>query len=162
MGLNLDCSDAVKQGLIDAADRQDRDWTNWTTFAQVYPWILSILNIANSLQDVCWSLYVGREACVPYPHSDPDNRELILPPIDLELDEIPWVYPPSGLDPQPNHLSLTFQWTCRLLSIARRIMAVVYVLVSPSSTCFLTVFPSNSLGKVRSRSALDSQIGEIE
>ncbi|KAF8802030.1 hypothetical protein BYT27DRAFT_6777102 [Phlegmacium glaucopus] len=97
----------VKRGLMDEADRLDRHWANWTTFTQ----------------DVCWSLYVGRDFCVPAPVSA--DTQAIMSYIDPEFDEMPWFYPPSRLAPQPNHLTKTFEATCRLLVIARRIMDVV-------------------------------------
>ena len=35
VGLNVDCSEWVKLGIIDEADKLDRNWANWTTFSQV-------------------------------------------------------------------------------------------------------------------------------
>jgi len=35
VGLNVDCSEWVRLGLIDEADKLDRNWANWTTFSQV-------------------------------------------------------------------------------------------------------------------------------
>ncbi|KAF8892873.1 hypothetical protein BD779DRAFT_1507469 [Infundibulicybe gibba] len=91
LGLNIECSPWVRSGLINEYDMLDRYWAYWTTFTQ----------------DVCWSLYVGRDF---YSH----------------LDELPWHYLPAGIPPQPNLLSKTFAATCELLRIARRIMDVVY------------------------------------
>jgi hypothetical protein len=73
-------------------------------------------------QDVCWSLYVGRDFCVAEPVG---AKATPLPHIDPHFDEMPWFYLPAGIAPQPNNLSKTFEATCRLLLIARRIMDVM-------------------------------------
>ncbi|KAF8961449.1 hypothetical protein BDZ97DRAFT_1829377, partial [Flammula alnicola] len=82
------CFSWVKLGLMDETDMLDRRWANWTTFTQ----------------DVCWSLYVGRDFCV----STPTDAELSKDPpfVDPEFDQMPWA-------------------TCELLMIARPIMDVV-------------------------------------
>ncbi|KDR76970.1 hypothetical protein GALMADRAFT_95630 [Galerina marginata CBS 339.88] len=108
LGLNIDCTEWVKLGLIEEPDRLDRHWANWTTLTQ----------------DVCWSLYVGRDFCVS-PPTDVDAKELSMPFVDLELDQMPWVHAPAGIDPQPNYLTKTFEATCELLMISRRIMDVI-------------------------------------
>jgi len=76
------------------------------------------------LQDVCWSLYVGRDFCVPAPDLD-----FPMPVVDTALDQMPWVHgPPDPQAPsQPNYLTKTFEATCELLAISRRIMDVMYV-----------------------------------
>jgi hypothetical protein len=76
-------------------------------------------------QDVCWSLYVGRDFCVPELARD---TTIPVPFVDSEFDQILWHYPPSGIPPQPNMLSCTFAETCNLLKIARRIMDVLCAL----------------------------------
>jgi hypothetical protein len=86
-------------------------------------------------QDVCWSLYVGREFCVPEPAS---NTSIPVPFVDSEFDQLPWHYPPSGVPPQPNRLSWTFAETCELLKIARRIMEVLLVSFLPINCILLT------------------------
>ncbi|KAF8646639.1 hypothetical protein AX16_007139 [Volvariella volvacea WC 439] len=106
LGVGIDCSDWVKNQLIEEHDRLDRNWVHWTT-----------LN-----QDVCWSLYVGRDLSCQVPSN---LRGIPVPYVDADFDEQPWVYPPSGLAPQPNNLLKTFAATCQLLLIARRIMDVV-------------------------------------
>jgi len=77
------------------------------------------------LQDACWSLYVGRDFSVSAPVEAGSSRELSGPFVDKEFDQMPWVHAPSGIDPQPNHLMKTFEATCGLLVISRRIMEVV-------------------------------------
>lgn len=127
LGLNIDFSEWVKLGIMDEADRLDRHWTNWTTFAQ----------------DVCWSLYVGRDFCVAKPI---EGDTISMSHIDPEFDEMSWFYPPAKIPPQPNNLTKTFEATCRLLMIARSIMDVL-----------------NGLHKARSRPLiLDSLIGDID
>ncbi|TFK32251.1 hypothetical protein BDQ12DRAFT_659410 [Crucibulum laeve] len=106
LGLNIDCSAWVQAGLISEHDRLDRNWAHWTTFGQ----------------DVCWSLYVGRDFCVPLPS---DHKRIPVPFVDSEFDQMPWHYPSSNNAPQPNYLSKTFAASCKLLMIARRIMDVV-------------------------------------
>ncbi|KIM41300.1 hypothetical protein M413DRAFT_445331 [Hebeloma cylindrosporum] len=110
LGLNVDCSEWVRLGLIDEADKLDRNWANWTTFSQ----------------DICWSLYVGRDFCVSASAEAGSSQEAPGGPfIDQGFDQLPWVHPPSGMDPQPNNLTKTFAATCELLAISRRIMDVV-------------------------------------
>ena len=110
MGLNVDCSQWVKNGLIDESDMLDRQWTNWTTFTQ----------------DVCWSLYVGREFCLSIPGNG--DKDVPLPYVDEDGDQSPWVHLPSGLEPQPNYLTKTFAASCQLLVVSRPIMEIMYVL----------------------------------
>ncbi|PPQ63888.1 hypothetical protein CVT24_010355 [Panaeolus cyanescens] len=130
LGLNVDCSDWVKIGIISEPDRLDRLWASWMTFSQ----------------DVCWSLYVGREFCVSAPTDSDSNKEGSAPFVDNDFDQIPWVHHTSGIAPQPSYLTKTFDATCKLLTIARRIMDVV-----------------NSLNKARSRPiVLDELISDID
>ena len=35
VGVGVDCTAWVESGRIDESERHDRNWTNWTTFAQV-------------------------------------------------------------------------------------------------------------------------------
>ncbi|KAF4608134.1 hypothetical protein EYR40_000478 [Pleurotus pulmonarius] len=106
LGLGVDCSTWVEAGIISRDDRLDRNWGYWTTFSQ----------------DVCWSLYVGRDFCVPCP----TNRENIpVPYVETDLDELPWHHTPSNIAPQAGYLSKTFAASCELLLIARPIMDVV-------------------------------------
>ncbi|TFK73147.1 hypothetical protein BDN72DRAFT_247720 [Pluteus cervinus] len=104
LGLGVDCSSWVRAGLISEHDRLDRDWNYWTTFTQ----------------DVCWSLYVGRDFGI-----QPPSLLLPVPYVDADFDQMPWHYPPANIPVQPNYFSRTFAATCQLLMIARRIMNVV-------------------------------------
>ncbi|KAF8064999.1 hypothetical protein FPV67DRAFT_1671298 [Lyophyllum atratum] len=106
LGLSIDCSAWVKSGLISEHDMFDRNWAHWTIFTQ----------------DVCWSLYVGRDFSIP---ATSDTKRIPIPFVDAEFDSVQWYYPPSGIPPQPNFLSTTFAASCELLMIARRIMDVV-------------------------------------
>ncbi|KAG5644488.1 hypothetical protein DXG03_008315 [Asterophora parasitica] len=106
VGLSIDCSAWVKSGLISEHDMLDRNWAHWTIFTQ----------------DVCWSLYVGRDFSIP---STSDAKRIPIPFVDAQFDAVSWYYPPSGIPPQPNFLSTTFAASCELLLIARRIMDVV-------------------------------------
>lgn len=56
-----------------------------------------------------------------------------MPLVDIANDQIPSTYGPLNAKPQPNLLTMTFQATCRLLLVSRRILGVVSV----SSRLFL-------------------------
>ncbi|KAG5653175.1 hypothetical protein H0H81_001892 [Sphagnurus paluster] len=107
LGLSIDCSAWVKSGLISEHDMFDRNWAHWTIFTQ----------------DVCWSLYVGRDFSIPA--ASVDSKRIPAPFVDAQFDSVQWYYPPSGIPPQANFLSTTFAASCELLLIARRIMDVV-------------------------------------
>ena len=95
-------------------------------------------------QDVCWSLYVGRDFCVAEPIGAP------MPHIDPKYDEMTWFHPPSKIAPQPNNLTETFEATCRLLMIARRIMDVMWVHgVDPSFSPLTRIFWLLAMGGTR-------------
>ena len=123
VGLNHDFSEWVKLEIMDESDRLDRHWANWTNFTQASLCIQALLlftyHFSLPWQDVCWSLYVGRDFCVAEPIGAP------MPHIDSKYDEMPWFHPPAQIAPQPNNLTKTFEATCRLLMIARRIMDVM-------------------------------------
>ncbi|KAI0774652.1 hypothetical protein BD413DRAFT_472376 [Trametes elegans] len=106
LGLNIDCSPWVKSGLITQEDMLDRNWAYWATFSQ----------------DVLWSLYVGRECCVLPPRKD---RQIPLPWVGSELDQAPWYWAQCKMPPQPSQVVRTFEKTCELMLIARRIMDFV-------------------------------------
>jgi hypothetical protein len=58
-----------------------------------------------------------------------------MPLVDVAHDEMLSAYGPKNVEPQPNLLSKTFEATCQLLVISRRIMDVVCV----SSRLFLAL-----------------------
>ncbi|TFK25471.1 hypothetical protein FA15DRAFT_358461 [Coprinopsis marcescibilis] len=129
LGLDIDCSEWVKLGMIEEPEVLDRYWTFWTIFAQ----------------DVNWSLYVGRDFCVRAP-TETDFKDMPVPFVDSEFDQITFHHPPSGVPPQPCYLSKTFASACELLVIARRIMNVV-----------------NGISKTRVRaSVIDEMISDID
>ncbi|KAF9011740.1 hypothetical protein BDQ17DRAFT_1503158 [Cyathus striatus] len=107
LGLSMDCSAWVNSGLIAEDDRLDRNWAYWTTFSQ----------------DVCWSLYVGRDFGVPFPSG---VAHIPVPFVDSDFDQMTWKDPQGNVPEQPNLLSKTFAATVGLLMIARRIMDLVY------------------------------------
>ncbi|THV02241.1 hypothetical protein K435DRAFT_749764 [Dendrothele bispora CBS 962.96] len=109
LGLSVDCSRWVQSDKIAIHDLHDRYWCYWTTFSQ----------------DVCWSLYVGRDFSMPEPS---EKQKIPVPFIDTDYDQIPWEHPPSKIPPQANYLSRTFAATCELLMIARRVMDIVNAL----------------------------------
>ncbi|OCH90022.1 hypothetical protein OBBRIDRAFT_633141 [Obba rivulosa] len=103
LGLGFDCSPWVKAGLITHADMIDRNWAYWVTFSQ----------------DICWSLYVGRDCCVSPPS---DKRPIPIPFVGSEIDRMPWSYGPAKVPAQTSYVASTFAASCELLRIARRIM----------------------------------------
>ncbi|KAL0945802.1 hypothetical protein HGRIS_012089 [Hohenbuehelia grisea] len=112
LGLDIDCSALVNSGMISHDDKLDRNWAYWTTFSQ----------------DVCWSLYVGRDFCLP---ASSIRQKIPVPFVEEDFDGILWSHPPSNPVPQPGYLSKTFKESTKLLLIARSIMDVVYVPIKP-------------------------------
>ena len=102
MGLKIDCSPWVKQGLITQEDMLDRNWSYWTIFTQ----------------DILWSLYVGRECCVV---PQPKEAQFAVPYIGGEIDSTSWFWGPSKMPPQPSNVVKCFEASCYLMFIARRI-----------------------------------------
>ena len=74
------------------------------------------------MQDVCWSLYIGRDCALQQP---PERRLVPVPYVDSEHDREPWAWPPSGLPAQRSNVASVFRATCELLRIARRVMDFV-------------------------------------
>ncbi|KAF9453398.1 hypothetical protein P691DRAFT_755650 [Macrolepiota fuliginosa MF-IS2] len=112
LGLSVDCSSWVESGYITAEDQADRNWAYWTTYCQ----------------DVCWSLYVGREYCIPTA-----SKSIPIPFADADFDKMDWVYPPAGTQAQPGYESKTFSSSCQLLMITKSIMDVVNTLDDPGN-----------------------------
>ncbi|KIY71692.1 hypothetical protein CYLTODRAFT_368800 [Cylindrobasidium torrendii FP15055 ss-10] len=106
LGLIFDSSAWVKAGIINQEDMVDRNWAYWTTFTQ----------------DVCWSLYVGRDFCVSQPVRGTIPCTVTL---DKDYDRIPWIHPPGSENSQPSHLSSTFVASCDLMQLARKVMEVI-------------------------------------
>lgn len=76
--------------------------------------------ITSVLQDVFWSLGVGRDFCIPGV-----STSIVVPFADADFDKMDWVYRPTGMQPQPGYEATTFQATCGLAVIAKKIMDVV-------------------------------------
>ena len=85
----------------------DRNWAYWTIFSQ----------------DVVWSLYVGRECCVTPPREK--DRSFPVPFVGSEIDQSAWYWAPSKMPPQPSNVVKTFECSCELMLIGRRIMDFV-------------------------------------
>ena len=47
VGLNVDCAEWVKEGILDEAERLDRHWVNWTSFTQVSRFMLCIPSLTS-------------------------------------------------------------------------------------------------------------------
>ncbi|KAH6903222.1 hypothetical protein BKA70DRAFT_603926 [Coprinopsis sp. MPI-PUGE-AT-0042] len=109
LGLDVDCSEWIKSGLIEESDVLDRYWTFWTIFAQ----------------DVNWSLYVGRDFCVRGP-TESDFKDMPVPfcRFGIRPDAVPSSADESACETGVS-CQRTFASACELLVIARRIMAVV-------------------------------------
>lgn len=109
VGLNADCSSWVTSGLISHQAMVQRSWAYWALFAT----------------DVCWSLYVGRDCCLPDPSSA--TEKVSLPPIDEEIDSAVWDWSvsPTKVPEQPNRMMSTFVASCELMRIGRKIIDVV-------------------------------------
>ncbi|KAF7343396.1 Zn(2)-C6 fungal-type domain-containing protein [Mycena venus] len=114
LGLGVDATPWVKAGLITRDEQAGRHWANWTIFT---------LN-------VCWALYFGRDLDFCGPSGL--RRQFPMPPVDAELDQIPWFHLPANIAPQPNYTTLVFSQTSALFIIAREIIDVVNGLI-PSS-----------------------------
>ena len=79
---------------------------------------------SSSAQDVCWSLYIGRDCAMAPPK---EGQGVPVPFVDSEFDHEPWAWEPSGLPPQKSNIASVFAATCELLRIGRRVMDFVYV-----------------------------------
>jgi hypothetical protein len=90
-----------------------RNWAYWSLF----------------VTDVYWSLYVGRDFCLPDPEVDVNEGRILLPAVDKEIDETSWWWSESNVPEQPSRITGTFRSTCELMKIGRRIMHLVYVQV---------------------------------
>ncbi|KAI0337043.1 hypothetical protein BDW22DRAFT_1433627 [Trametopsis cervina] len=106
LGLQIDCSAVVKSGRIQESTMLSRNWAYWTTFCQ----------------DVCWSLYIGRDCALSAPN---DSQLIPVPYVDSEFDHEPWIWEPSKLPAQKSNIASVFAATCELLRIARRVMDFV-------------------------------------
>ncbi|TBU44341.1 hypothetical protein BD309DRAFT_1080110 [Dichomitus squalens] len=145
LGLKIDCSPWVKQGLITQEDMLDRNWSYWTIFNQ----------------DILWSLYVGRECCVT-PH--PKDAQFPVPFVGSEVDTAPWYWAPSKLPPQPSNVVKCFEATCDLMVIARRIFDFVWVSLWISGVFpqTINVLLSNGLGPGSKRESTLQTVSELD
>ncbi|KAH6911911.1 hypothetical protein BKA70DRAFT_1534784 [Coprinopsis sp. MPI-PUGE-AT-0042] len=107
LGLDIVRSEWIKSCLIEESGVLDRYWTFWTIFAQ----------------DINWSLYVGRDFCARGP-TESDFKDMPVPFVDSEFDQMLFHHPPTNLPARPAYLSKNFASACELLVIGR-IMAVV-------------------------------------
>ncbi|KAI0317060.1 fungal-specific transcription factor domain-containing protein [Amylostereum chailletii] len=105
LGLGIDCTKWVEDGVISETDMQDRNWVFWATFCQ----------------DTCFSLYVGRDFGV---HSVVDYGRIPIPFSDVNPGRWPWN---DGPEQRPSYLGETFASACKLMVIAREIVDVVFV-----------------------------------
>ena len=82
-----------------------RKWAYWAVFAT----------------DVCWSLYVGRDFCLPAPMDA--SKAFIDEKINSEI----WNWPglKGTVGNQPNRMLSTFVASCELIKIGRKIVNVV-------------------------------------
>ncbi|KAJ6463948.1 fungal-specific transcription factor domain-containing protein [Mycena sanguinolenta] len=105
LGLGVDAKPWVRAGLLSEDERVGRNRAHWAIFSL----------------DVCWALYFGRDFCGP----PGPRRNIPMPFVDSEFDQIPWYHPPANIAPQPNYTTLIFLQSSNLLVIAREIIDVV-------------------------------------
>lgn len=109
VGLSADCSSWVTSGLISAQIMTERSWAYWALYAT----------------DVFWSLYVGRDCCLPDPSSA--TEKVSLPPVDEKIDLAVWNWSASSrkVPNQPCRILTIFVASCELMMIGRKIIDVV-------------------------------------
>lgn len=109
VGLDVDCSSLVSSGSITHQDMVQRSWAYWGL----------------AVMDVCWSLYVGRNCCLPDPSST--VGKISLPPVyeESNLETSSWPNSVNGVPEQPKQ-SVSVA-SCDLMRIGRKIVDVVYV-----------------------------------
>ncbi|KAG8704504.1 hypothetical protein FRC09_003487, partial [Ceratobasidium sp. 395] len=109
VGLCIDGQAWVDDKSMTSTDLVHRDWQFWSAFCL----------------DKIMSLDYGRDFEIPLPHLNVN-----LPVVDAALDQQPWLddpnHPMDTEKHQPNHGTLVFFETCRLMLIALRIMDAVY------------------------------------
>ncbi|KAK7044585.1 Zn(2)-C6 fungal-type domain-containing protein [Favolaschia claudopus] len=108
LGLSIDAAPWVTSGLISEDERIARNRAHWTIYSL----------------DVCWALYFGRDFCGP---PEP-RRNIPMPHVDTELDQVLWYHPSANIAPQPNYDTLVFYQSSALIAIAREIIEVVNLL----------------------------------
>ncbi|KAI0782595.1 fungal-specific transcription factor domain-containing protein [Abortiporus biennis] len=103
LGLGVDCTPWVRSGAIRAQDAMDRYWAYWETFTQ----------------DVCWSLYCGRDRC--FVTQKDDTTKIPVPYVGGDIDRAPWHCDASKFPLQSNNVASIFKATSDLLRIAERV-----------------------------------------
>ena len=106
LGLNTDCSDLVRQGVISEAEQRDRDHCLWTVYIQD-----QYVPTPRFADIRLWGLAVGRTSGFTI-----DDVEITIPEIDPLADAVPYV----GSD-RPAWTSSVFHYTCKLAISADRI-----------------------------------------
>lgn len=103
----------------------NRNWVYWSTFCQVRVCSRRTFDhpmTSYYIQDVCWSLYIGRDCALAAPK---DGQIVPVPFVDSDFDQEPWVWEASKLPAQRSNVASVFAATCELLRIARRVMDFV-------------------------------------
>ncbi|KAA1472027.1 hypothetical protein DENSPDRAFT_153625 [Dentipellis sp. KUC8613] len=106
LGVHIDCSEWVDKGQRTETQMYDRNWLYWSM----------------TTLDVFWSLFVGRDFCLP--EANPRS-----PPLKFH-DSSTWDMPHSSPgreieDPNPGSYTNVFIATCNLLQIGRRVIGAV-------------------------------------
>ncbi|CAL1699935.1 unnamed protein product [Somion occarium] len=108
LGLGVDPSPWVKSGRIKQSDAIDRHWAYWETVTQ----------------DVCWSLYVGRDRCFIHQKGE-NSRSIPVPLVGSDIDRAPWHCEPAKFPLQTSNVASVFAATCELMHVAERVLAFV-------------------------------------
>ncbi|TFY82464.1 hypothetical protein EWM64_g1549 [Hericium alpestre] len=119
LGLDIDCSDCVEKGKLSESEMRDRNWLYWN---------MTIL-------DIFWSLYVGREFCLPAPGDRAPGYDFHAP---ASFDMPPAYHEPACHNANSGSLADTFVAMCQLAQIGRQVIGVVNKLsrtqLSPEAT----------------------------
>ncbi|KAH8100729.1 hypothetical protein DFH11DRAFT_1553940 [Phellopilus nigrolimitatus] len=107
VGLGADYAQLVQKGKMKPRDLFDRYWAFHMECAQ----------------DACWALYVGRDFGIPVSQNEPYTLAELADPI---LDRMSWRK--SGVQPQVCWTFSTFLYSCGLMKISRKIMAIMRVI----------------------------------
>ncbi|KAJ7291268.1 hypothetical protein C8J57DRAFT_1043741 [Mycena rebaudengoi] len=103
LGLGVASEEA---GRITSDEIRDRNYAYWALFSS----------------DVLWALHFGREA-----PSLPNRKDVPMPLVSSEFDQVLWYHAPANIPPQPSHISLIFSASTSLSLTTRKIVPLLYV-----------------------------------
>ncbi|GAA5831344.1 hypothetical protein JCM5353_008564 [Sporobolomyces roseus] len=111
LGLGIDASGFVKNGILPEELRRTRDYAMWTAY----------------IQDKLWSSYVGRNCTLHL-----ENLQTPAPCIDSALDSQVWqpLANSTRRTPALSNLTLCFFHTTKLATMQERVLTTLYGLIS--------------------------------